>query len=158
MSSGFNKKIDKSVIIAISIVVLMVAVITTVFVLMPLFGMYGLYNILAKFNFVEIQFYDRLSKNVVYFGFLLFVIYIVGVFVEILIKISIKMLKLETTKKVLVGSYVVQLFLSITIFKGIVEKSFSRIDLSWSGTILVFTVIYLFFYAISDDHKLIKKS
>lgn len=126
------------------------------FLILPLFGMYGLYEMFNKANLIEITFSDSFMKNVMYFGFILLVIYLITLILDILSKIIIftKKKKIAVSKGTMIFNYCIQAILSTYIFKLLVDNYFSKIDISLLGSFLSFVVVYLIYYAIIDDYEI----
>lgn len=157
-NNNWNKKPDLSTIVGNLLVIALVVIAAIIVISTPILGLYGASNILANFDLIEIRLFDNLLYNFVYFGFLFLLVFFVGVVFELLLTLIFKVLGLETTKKTMLISYIVQLFLSVIFYKGLTEDIFTRINISWIGTILLFLLIYLSSFMISDDHKIMRKS
>ncbi len=156
-NNGWKRKFDTSTIIANLIVLSLIIVGFIIIISIPIFVLNGATNILTNFNLIEISTFDSIPKNFFYFSFLLLLILFVGIVFELLSTLLIKLLKVQKTKKSIFVSYVMQLFLSIIFYKDVIEHIFTRIQVSWLGTTILFAFIYLSALMISDDYKDIKK-
>lgn len=153
MPKKWNRKVDKPNLFALSIVIIMALLIAVAFLALPYFGMLGLFNLFASFNLVEIQFFGSWFKNVGYFGFLLLLIYFTLILLDIMHMVFVPLMKLQQTKKVILTSYAIQLAISSLFFKVVIVESFSRITITMTGTILLFTLIFLVIYVFDGDNK-----
>lgn len=157
-NKNWKKKPDMSTIIGNLLVIAIVVIAAIIIITIPTLGFYGASNILANFDMIEIIFFDNNFYNFAYFFFLFLVVYFIGVVFELFLTLLFKVLRLKTTKKTMLISYIIQLSLSIIFYKGVIEDIFTRINLSWPGTILLFGLIYLASFVISDDHKIMGNS
>ncbi|MEK4300731.1 hypothetical protein MKY30_15330 [Oceanobacillus sp. FSL W8-0428] len=149
-----KKKIDYSNLIANLLLAGLVIVSAAVIVAIPIMIIYGLSNILAGWNLIEIRFFDNIFINILYFGGLLFLSYLVGIIFNLLYQFILKLAKMKETKKVMFLSYMVQLLCSVIFYKSFIEPLFTRINISWEGTAILFFCLYLSAFVISEDYKI----
>lgn len=149
-----KKKINYSNLIANLLLAGLIIVGIIVIVSIPVLITYGLSNILVSWNLIEIRFFDNIFSNVLYFGGLLFLSYLVGIIFDLLYQLMLKVAKMKETKKVMLLSYAVQLLCSVIFYKTFIEPLFIRIHVSWEGAAILFFCLYLSAFVISDDYKI----
>ena len=147
-----NKNVIKTKVVAISIMSALVLVVTTGFVLLPFFGIYGFYELLEKYGLITITFTGSFFGNLKYFGFLFVIIYLITLILDLASKAIFLVKRKKFTKGTMILNYIIQALLSTYIFNALVDYNFTRIDISLAGAFLMFSIIYLFYYAILDDN------
>ncbi|GIO20585.1 hypothetical protein J18TS1_36850 [Oceanobacillus oncorhynchi subsp. incaldanensis] len=115
---------------------------------------HGLSNILAGWKLIEIQFFDTVFMNFLYFGGFLFLSYVLGMLFDLLYMLILKAAKMKQTKKVMLWSYVVQWLLSVSFYKIFIVPLFTRVSVSWEGAAILFFCLYLAAFVISEDYKI----
>lgn len=151
----WKKKLDIATIVGNLLVIILVIIAAIIVITVPILVLYGASDILANFNMIKINFFENVFYNFMYFGFLLLVVLFVAIIFELILIVIFKVLRLKITKKTMFISYIIQIFLSVISYKIFIENIFTRIDISWAGTIILFILIYLSSFVISDDHKII---
>ncbi|MBK3495894.1 SepA family multidrug efflux transporter [Viridibacillus sp. YIM B01967] len=125
----------------ILIAILMIALVLVVTV--PLFGFYGLYNVFAKYDLAAIQIFEQWYRNGIYFGWFLLLIAAMMFIVDFINLFVVASLNLPWSKPVAVISYAIQTAVCATLFKGLLVMSFSRIEVTWTGSIILFVLLYI---------------
>ncbi len=115
---------------------------------------HGLSNILAGWKLIEIQFFDTVFMNFLYFGGFLFLSYVLGMLFDLLYMLILEAAKIKQTKEVMLMSYVAQWFLSVCFYKFFIESLFTRNSVSWEGAAILFFCLYLAAFVISEDYKI----
>lgn len=100
-----KKKIDYSNLIANLLLTGLVIVSATVIVAIPILIAYGLSNILAGWNLIEIRFFDNIFINILYFGGLLFLSYLVGIIFDLLYQLILEVAKMKESKRIMLLRY-----------------------------------------------------
>ncbi|MEX3624554.1 hypothetical protein ACQKND_07260 [Viridibacillus arvi] len=148
MKKGFmfkNRKIKirvsgwSALLILIMILILGLFLVVTV----PLFGFFGLYNLLAKYDLASIQIFEQWYRNGLYYGWFLLLIAAMMFIVDFINLFVVASFNLLWSKPVAVISYAIQTAICAILFKSLIVMSFSRIDVTWAGSIIIFVLLYI---------------
>lgn len=112
-------------------------------VTVPLFGFYGLYNLFAKYDLATIQIFEHWYRNGFYFGWFLLLIAAMMFLVDFINLFVVASFNLLWSKPVAIISYTVQTAVCAIFFKSLLVMSFSRIDVTWTGSIILFILLYI---------------
>lgn len=150
------KKGDIISLLAIMTVVFILVIALLAFLILPSFGLYGLYELFSHAGLIDITYEKGFIKNFIYFGFVLFIMYLITLIMDLSFKgiIFIKRKTITVSKNVMMLSYFIQSVASALIFKSIADDYFLRIDISFLGSFLTFMLLYLIYFILLDDDEI----
>ena len=118
-----------------------------------LFGFIGIVKIGAHFDLVKINGNSSLFSNVLYFGMLLFLIFIILLCIEMIVKIGIKFgnVAQSLTKTILL--YAAQVVAGTFAIKLLIDYNFERIEVSLLAVSVSVVLFYVIVFFSSGAHK-----
>lgn len=148
-----RKKHDKIEVLAIITVSILVVTVTSLFIATPVFGVYGLYKVVQELNLANIHFFDKTFSNVTYFGIFFILIYLISSLLDVTSKILARLHQFKFSNQTMFLNYIIQVLICSVLFKVITDYYFSRIDITFLGLVILFSVIYAGYYLILDANE-----
>lgn len=128
---------------ALLLIIVIFALILTLAITVPYFGFYGLFDIMEKFGLANIEIFEKGYQNFFYFGWFILLIFSMVVLLDFICLFIIASFNLNLTKKVDMISSIAQFATSIVIFKQFIVAGFNRIHITWTGSIILFLLLYI---------------
>ena len=128
---------------ALLLLIALISIILTLAITVPYFGFYGLYTIMAKFNLANIEIFEKGYHNFFYFGWFILLIFSMIVLLDFVCLFIIASFNLKLTKFIDTISSIAQYAVSVMIFKKFIVAGFNRINVTWSGSIILFLMLYI---------------
>jgi len=115
----------------------------TLAITVPYFGFYGLYTILAKFNLASIDIFEKWYQDLFYFGWFIILIFSMIILLDIISLFIIASCNIKLTRSLDMINTFVQFALSVVLFKKFIVSGFERINITWTGSIILFLLLYI---------------
>ncbi|MGG0656144.1 hypothetical protein [Rummeliibacillus pycnus] len=128
---------------ALLILIAILGISLTLAITVPYFGFYGLYNILAKFNLAHIDIFEKWYQDLFYFGWFIILIFSMIILLDLLSLFVIANCNVKLTKSVDTVVTIAQFAISVVLFKKFIVAGFDRIDVTWTGSIIIFLLLYI---------------
>ncbi|MBO2536866.1 MULTISPECIES: hypothetical protein [Rummeliibacillus] len=136
---------------ALLIITAMIGIFLTLILTVPFFGFYGLYNIMAKFDLTHIEIFEKGYQNFFYFSWFILLIFSMIVLLDFICLFIIAGFNLKLTRGIDIMSSLIQYVASIVIFKKFIVSGFNRIDVTWTGSAILFLLLYIIVAVFSYD-------
>ncbi|HWI49256.1 MAG TPA: hypothetical protein VNU45_13640 [Rummeliibacillus sp.] len=128
---------------ALLLIIAILAISLTLAITVPYFGFYGLYNILAKFNLASIDIFEKWYQDLFYFGWFIILIFSMIILLDLFCLFIIASCNIKLTKSIDAISTITQFAISVVLFKKFIVAGFERIDVTWTGSIILFLLLYV---------------
>ncbi|WP_102693322.1 SepA family multidrug efflux transporter [Rummeliibacillus pycnus] len=128
---------------ALLLIIAILCISLTLAITVPYFGFYGLYTILAKFNLASIDIFEKWYQDLFYFGWFIILIFSMIILLDIICLFIIASCNIKLTKSIDTISTFVQFVISVVLFKKFIVTGFERINVTWSGSIILFLLLYI---------------
>lgn len=80
-------------------------------------------------------------------------IHLISSLLDITSKILVRLNQFQFSNKIMFLNYIVQVLICSVLFKVITDYYFSRIDITFLGLVILFSVIYAGYYLILDTNE-----
>lgn len=128
---------------ALLLLIAIIGISLTLVITIPYFGFYGLYNIMAMYDLANIEIFEKGYQNFFYFGWFILLIFSMIVLLDFVCLFTIASFNFKLTKFIDIISFLVQYVVSVFIFKNFIVAGFNRIDVTWTGSIVIFLLLYI---------------
>lgn len=138
-----NFKIRVSGYSGMLLVGLLIIILICLAITLPLFGFFGLSILLAKYQLSHIDIFSHWYQNALYFGWFLLIVLGIVFIIDLIGLFTIATLNLEYSPAINIFSTVIQFAVFLLIYHEILMNVFTRIDMTWLGSIITVALIYM---------------
>ena len=136
-----------------SLVIILTISVVLVFISIGLFGLIGMVKVGSYFDLIYLNLYPTTFSNVVYFGGLLILIFIILIFTEIIARMLMKFGNITQSLKKNIISYLIQILIGSILIKILIDNYFDRIEVNFFGVSISVFILYLIIFFSSGGHK-----
>ena len=106
---------------------------------------------MAKFDLTHIEIFEKGYQNFFYFSWFILLIFSMIVLLDFICLFIIAGFNLKLTRGIDIMSSLIQYVASIVIFKKFIVSGFNRIDVTWTGSAILFLLLYIIVAVFSYD-------